>query len=51
MDWMSSDHVGTLRDKNATMVQQHRNDVFYVVRADIARVWNNKFSLQFQAGL
>jgi hypothetical protein len=35
MDWLSSDHEGTPIDTNETMVQQLRNGVFYVVRAEI----------------
>jgi hypothetical protein len=35
MDWLSSDHVGTPTDMNATMVQQQSNGVFYVVHAEI----------------
>jgi hypothetical protein len=33
VDWLSSDHVGTPTDTNATMVHQQRNGVFYVVCA------------------
>jgi hypothetical protein len=38
MDWLRIDHVGTPTDTNATMVEQQRNGVFYVVHAD---VYNN----------
>jgi hypothetical protein len=35
MDLLNSDHVRALTDTKATMVQQQRNCVFYVVRADM----------------
>jgi hypothetical protein len=33
--WLSSNHVGTPRDTNATMEQQQRNGAFREVRADM----------------
>jgi hypothetical protein len=36
--WLSSDHMGTPIDTDATIVQQQRNEVFYAVRAEILLV-------------
>jgi hypothetical protein len=33
--WLSSDHVITLTDINATIALQQRKDVFYAVRAEM----------------
>jgi hypothetical protein len=33
--WLSSDHVGTPTDTNATTALQQRSDVFYKVRAEM----------------
>jgi hypothetical protein len=33
--WLSSDHVGTATDTNATIAQRQRNDVFYAVLAEM----------------
>jgi hypothetical protein len=35
--WLSSDHVGTPRDMNATIAQQQRNGVFCAVRAEMLK--------------
>jgi hypothetical protein len=34
--WLSSHHVGTPTNTNATVAQQQRNDVFYAVLADMS---------------
>jgi hypothetical protein len=56
MDWLSSDHMGTPTDMKATMVQQQRNVVFYVVHADElqardkVRAWSVSLWVEYLVG-
>jgi hypothetical protein len=37
--WLSSDHVVTLIDMNATVALQQSNGIFYLVRAEMLVRW------------